>query len=435
MATKRSVKLTELKPYPKNPRRGDVEAIKASLQEFGQFKPIVVREETMEILAGNHTRIAAGELGWKQLDAYIISVPSDDIAARIVLADNRTSDLAGYDDSILTDLLREVESFDGTGYSATDYAELLAKTTPISAEEPEAPPAPKKPKTKRGDLIELGDHLLLCGDSSDAGEVQRLLGEDPVDMIWTDPPYGVNVHEIANQRADRDWGEMNADALDERGLEEFLAPIFQNAADAAAPGAAIYIAHADQMREPVKNAMLRAGFSHRQTLIWVKNTLVLGRQDYQWRHEPILYGWMGGGSHRWYGAFDKTTVVDQRVLAGHFEHLDREELEALLQKLLAEEPSTTIRLAKPSRSVEHPTMKPVKLVADHLANSCPADGTVYDPFGGSGTTLLAAEQTGRRARLVELEPGYCDVIVERWEELTEQQAKRPTSRRKSGSSS
>jgi DNA modification methylase len=417
------MKIAELKPYAKNPRRGDIEAIKESLLQFGQIKPITVREQTAEVLAGNHTRLAAQELGWTEIDTYVISVEDDDTAAKIVLADNRTSDLAGYDDETLTELLREIDSLDGTGYSAVDYAELLAKTAPIIAPEEDPAPAPKNPKTRRGDRIQLGEHVLICGDSSDAATVAELFGKDEADMVWTDPPYGVNVHEIANQRADRDWGEMNADAMDSPALQKFLEPIFEHAHEHAAAGAAIYVAHADQMREPVKGAFLKAGWSHRQTLVWVKNTLVIGRQDYQWKHEPILYGWKAG-THRWYGAFDKTTVIDSYVQKGNLEELERDELEDLVRALMGE-PGTIVRIDKPSRSVDHPTMKPVDLVAGQISNSCPAAGIVYDPFGGSGSTLIAAEQTGRRARLIELEPAYCDVIVERWEQLSGKTASRP----------
>lgn len=418
------VSVHQLEGYPDNPRRGNVDAIAESLETHGQYRPLTVQRSTGYVLAGNHTLEALKQLGRPKAD--VVYVDADDEQARkIVLADNRTSDLGGYDADALAKLLEQVGSdLTGTGYSNADYTEALNRAT-AQDDIDEADLGDKEPEpiTKRGDLYILGDHQLVCGDSTDPETVRRLDFEDGADIVWTDPPYGVAIHEIANARADRDWTRMAGDDINADAVGDLVEQALRNAHAVARPGAAIYVAHADQMREPVVAAFKSAGWSHRQTLVWVKNTFALGRQDYQWQHEPILYGWREGETHRWYGGFDGTTVID-RADREAIEKLEHPELVDALWELLQGTPGTVVRFAKPSRSVQHPTMKPVELVARHLRNSSAVGSIVFDPFGGGGSTLIAAEQVGRRARLVELEPHYCDGIVARWEQLTGQAAER-----------
>jgi DNA modification methylase len=411
------VPIESIKPYRDNPRRGSIATIRESLEVNGQYRPIVVRKGTKEILAGNHTWAAARELGWTEITVSFVSV-NDEQARRIVLVDNRSNDVAGYDYEELLELIRSLPDLDGTGYDLDGVAEILAeledepadgKTDPDDVPEPAAPAV-----TKPGDVWELGDHRLMCGDATDLGTLRQLVGGQDVDLIWTDPPYNVDYEGGSGMTIQNDALEA-----DEFGL--LLERAMTAAIDVARAGAPIYIAHAETTRIPFQVAMLKAGWLHKQTLIWAKNTFTLGRQDYQWQHEPILYGWKPGAAHRWFGEFDKATVVDDEVDVAT---LDKRQLQALVRDLRNERNSTVIREDKPSRSEFHPTTKPVRLVQHCVRNSSQRGDRVLDPFSGSGSTLIAAETLGRQALALELDPVYCDVIVKRWQAFTGKEPKR-----------
>lgn len=394
----RKLQISELSPYHKNARRGDVDAIAESLQVNGQYKPIIVNEGTQtgrpwEVLVGNHTVEAAGQIGLDKLDAVVIDV--DDAAARrIVLVDNRTSDLATYDDALLADLLSDAGDLTGTGFTDVDLDHLISSTAPSDeVDEDDAPEPPEDPVTQEGDVWVLGKHRLVCGDST-SGEVWvALMGEEVADAMWTDPPYGV---EYVGKTKDALTIQNDGAA----GLSSLLAGSFTQAAAHLKPGAPFYISHADSERITFETQAREAGLQVRQNLVWVKNSLVMGRSDYHYKHEPILYGFreggdgrLGRGGKRWFGDNAQTTVLE----------FDR-----------------------PTRSAEHPTMKPVALVEYCLNNSMPRRGIVLEPFGGSGSTLIACEQTGRAARVIELDPRFCDVIVRRWEKMTGLTAQKET---------
>ncbi len=249
------------------------------------------------------------------------------------------------------------------------------------------PEPPADPITQPGDLWELGRHRLLCGDATKADDVKRVLGDTPADLLLTDPPYNVAYEGGTDAKLTIDNDDMAEDAY-----RTFLATALQNAITHVRPGGGFYIWHADSHGLTVRAAAAQAGFVVRQCLVWVKSTLVLGRQDYQWKHEPCLYGWADGAAHTWLSDRSQTTVLE---------------------------------FDKPSRNADHPTMKPVALFAYLLRNSCPPGGRVLDPFGGSGTTLIAAEQEGRTAALLELDPKYCDVIIKRFETFTGVKARKP----------
>lgn len=381
--------IESLVPYGKNPRIGNLDAISESLAQHGQYRPLVVRAETREILGGNHTWKAAKSLGWSEVDVTLIDVDSDQ-AKRIVLVDNATSDRAGYDHHQLFDLLDSLDGLDGTGYGEDDLraviSELDDEPSAGKTDPDDAPEVPKEPKTKAGDIWELGDHRLVCGDSTCPEVLERLLDGATVEAVWTDPPYNVDYVGKTSEEL-----KIENDKLLDTDFAELLVGALGQAFAAAAPGAPIYMCHADSARLVFEAAFTEAGWLQKQTLIWVKNSLVLGRQDYQWKHEPILYGWKPGAAHRWYGEFDKTTVVE---------------------------------VNRPARSEFHPTMKPVELIVGCLQNSTQRGDKVLDVFGGSGSTLMAAEQMSRSAYLVELDPRYCDVIVRRWEDFTGRKATR-----------
>lgn len=387
-------KISDLSTYHKNPRRGDVDAIAESLKARGQYRPIVVNIGThashdYEILAGNHTYLAAKKLGWKTIQATTVDV-DDDQAAQIVLADNRLADLGGYDDETLSALLSDVSSLDGLGWSQDDVDELAAALEPerddSEVEDVEVPDdAPQR--VKRGEIWVLGEHRLMCGDSTKPEDMRKLLGGGEADLWLTDPPYNVA---IVGKTKKHLTIENDSWANDDEFVE-FLRKAFVTALDVLKPGCAFYVWFAQTQAENFLAAADKAGMTIRQTLIWAKSTFSLGRQDYQWKHEPCLYGWKDGASHRWFSDRKQTTVLE-------FE--------------------------KPARNAEHPTMKPVPLMAYEIRNSSRVGDTVLDSFGGSGSTLMACEQTGRKCVTMELDPHYCDVILKRWEDYIGQKAER-----------
>ena len=405
------VPIGSVRAYGRNPHRGDVVAIKRSLEVNGQYRPIVVNRRTSEVLAGNHTWLAVRELGWAEIAATFVDV-DDEQAARIVLADNRTAELGGYADQELAELLASLLALDGTGWQERELERLLARLEREGVDagrDTEPGPRPARPRTKAGQLYRLGAHRLICGDAADVTTIERLLDGELVEMVWTDPPYGVG------------YVGKTAAALtmsaDRRGnaLGETVRMALELARERTRSGGAIYLTHGEGIAQDMRAIVDDAGWEIHQVLVWVKDQFVLGRQDYHWQHEPILYGWKPGGAHRWLADRSETTVIDDET---DLRELDRRQLVALIQALRNERRTTVIREDRPRRSDLHPTMKPVGLVARCLLNSSRTGGSVYDPFAGSGTTLIACENLGRRGFAVELDRGYCDVIVDRWQRHT-----------------
>lgn len=383
----REVPIDSLTRFPGNARRGNVDEIRASIRRHGQYRSLVVRDDNGElvILAGNHTRDALAAEGHPAARCEILEC-TDDEARRINLADNRLAELGDYDGDALAELLSYLDGdYEGTGYTDADIDALLNPSHLDTNGDPDAvPSAPSEPISKPGDIWRLGPHRVLCGDSTNVAAVEEMLAGDLADCMWTDPPYGV------------DYVGKTKDALtisnDATGdLPDLLAGAFAVATVALLPGAPVYVAHAPgPLSLTFAQAFLDAGWLLRQNLVWVKDVLVLGRSDYHYRHEPILYGFtnggegrLGRGGQRWYGDNAATTVFE---------------------------------IPKPSRSEDHPTMKPTELIVRCLNNSCRPGGIAYEPFGGSGSTLIAAHQTGRSARVVELDPRYVDVICRRFQE-------------------
>lgn len=376
--------------------------IAESLKARGQYRAIVVNlgrltGRPLEVLAGNHTLLAAREIGWESIDATTVDV-DDAEAARIVAADNRLADLGGYDDADLIEVLETAGELVGTGYSEIDLAALrAAMDEPLSLTDPdEVPDIPKSvPVSVLGDVWQLGPHRLVVGSSGDLRSVAGAV-QGPVDCVWTDPPYGINYvggNHRKTSRARAAAGEMSIlnDSIDEAlaAWSDALTTVIT----VARAGAPIYVTvppGPDQSK--FEQVFHGSGVLHRQTLVWVKHRLVLSRSDYHYRHEPILYGFtpggegrLGRGGPRWHGDDKQTTVIEAPM---------------------------------PRASNLHPTMKPVELIEPMLRNSCPRGGVVLDPFGGSGSTLIAAHRAGMRATLVELDPRYADVICRRFQEHT-----------------
>ena len=286
-----------------------------------------------------------------------------------------------------------------------------------------------EPVSKTGDIWQLGRHRLMCGDSTDPEDVAVLMGGDKLDLVITDPPYNVDygaktefLNGYLGQEDSRNNSTILNDQMDSLSFYQFLLAAFQNMNDAMRPGAAAYVFHAESTGLQFRQAYSDAGLKMAQCLIWEKNSFVLGRQDYQWRHEPILYGWKEGAGHYFVKDRTQDTVLLEDPL--DFKSMKRQELLAFVEKLFRDyQDQTSVHFEnKPSRNALHPTMKPVPLIGRLMNNSSKPGWLVGDLFGGSGSTLMAAEQLGRTAYIMEMDERNCDIIVQRWEQYTGKKA-------------
>jgi DNA modification methylase len=426
--------IAELSNDPANARKHNdknIEAIIASLRRFGQQKPIVIDRNNI-VRAGNGTLEAARRLGWDSIDCVKTSLEGSDAIA-YAIADNRTAELAEWDDDALAaqlnGLLTESEEIAlAAGFTDEELAELLAGEVDDSETiEDEAPSAPKVAVSKLGDIWLLGDHKVGCGSCTDLDFVGKVFDGEYADMMFTDPPYNV-----AYEGKTKDKLVIKNDSMKDGDFLQFLRDVFSSLATVVAPGGAAYVCHADVECANFCMAFADAGWDLKQYIIWVKNCLVLGRKDYQSRHEPILYGWRSGASHRFYGNRKNTTVIDDfegvTVAESDGEQLITIAFNGRTVQIKAptcsviydgsDELDTVWRFNKPSRNQEHPTMKPIALCARGIRHGSKKGDLVVDGFLGSGSTLIACEQLGRRCYGFEIDPIYCDVIVKRWETLT-----------------
>jgi DNA modification methylase len=380
-----TVAIASLTSDPNNARKHDqknLEAIVGSLKAFGQRKPIVVSSDGV-VVAGNGTIEAAKRLGWDKID--VVRVPEDWTADQIkafALADNRTAELASWNGEVLTAQLRELE------FAGFEVAEFGFEPVEIefNAEElkDEIPELPEEPRAKHGDLWQLGDHLLFCGDSTSAASYERLLGDGFADLIVTDPPWNVN-YGATDHPSWKSRTILN-DHMEADEWQSFVAGFVSNFSSFSKGGCPIYLVMSAQ-EWPVIDATLRDhNFHWSSTIIWAKDRLVLSRKDYHTQYEPIWYGWND--------AAPRLSPVEDR------------------------KQSDLWQFDRPSRSDLHPTTKPVELLVRMIQNSSKRGDVVLEPFAGSGSTLIACEQTDRKCRAIELDPKYVDVIVKRWETLT-----------------
>lgn len=412
--------ISEIIPYENNPRNNEaaVAAVAASIREFGFKVPIVIDRDGV-IIAG-HTRYkAALQLGFDAVPAIMADDLTEEQVQAFRLADNKTAELAEWDWDKLNAELAQLSGFDMQqfGFEPTEpEPEIYEDDVPEIDDEVE-------PTTQPGDIWQLGQHRLICGDSTDPKTLAALTDGAEMDLILTDPPYNVDYSEkvkmlnkVDPAKAGRNTDVIANDKMNGSEFYAFLLDAFKAVFAVAKPGAAAYIFHASMESANFMQAFTAAGFKHAENLVWVKNNLVLGLNDYHWKHEPIIYGWKEGAGHYFTDSRVETTVIDD---SPNINGMSKSELKNYIKELLQREPaSTVIYEDKPQRSVDHPTMKPVKLVAYLIRNSSRTGENVIDPFGGSGSTLIACEQTNRRCYTAELDPKYCDLIVKRWEQLT-----------------
>ena len=368
--------INEVIPYEKNPRINDnaVPAVMKSIEEFGFKVPIVI-DKTGTIVTG-HTRLkAAKKLGMKTVPCIVADDLTPEQIKAFRLADNKVAEAAEWDMELLNEELDGIIDIDMSDFNFGDITDSPSSEDVVE-DDGENIELPSEPKTRLGDIWMIGRHKLMCGDATSEDVLKRLMGGDKVDMYLTDPPYNV-----AYEGKTEDKLTIQNDSMEDSAFYQFLVDSFVAADSVMNEGAAFYVWHADSEGYNFRGACRAVEWELRECLIWNKNTMVLGRQDYQWKHEPCLYGWKGGAAHNWYSDRKQTTVIDMN---------------------------------KPNRNAEHPTMKPVQLFAYLMENSSKPGDIILDSFCGSGTTLIACEQMSRAARVLELDPKYCDVIIKRY---------------------
>jgi len=383
-------KTDELIPYINNPRnnKNAVDKVASSIKEFGFKVPIIIDRDN--VIVTGHTRLlAAQKLGIGEVPC----ISADDLTPAQIkafrIADNKVSEFSEWDDEMLKvefEGLGELDfALNLTGFDDDEIGELLGLDENGNVQEDDFDVVlPEEPKSQLGDIYQLGRHRLMCGDSTDKETVERLMNDCHVDLFITDPPYNVDY-----EGKTKDSLKIQNDSMADEVFREFLVDAFAAADNVMKQGAAFYIWHADSEGYNFRGACYDTNWKVRQCLIWNKSCLVMGRQDYQWKHEPCLYGWKPGASHLW--ASDRTQT-------------------------------TVLNFDKPSRNKEHPTMKPIALFDYQIQNNTKSEDIILDIFAGSGTTIMACEQNGRSAYCMELDPKYVDVIIDRWEKFTGEKA-------------
>lgn len=415
----KSVKLQEvaidlLKPYERNAKvhpKEQVEKIKRSIEEFGFVTPCVIDGE-YNLIAGHGRVQAAKEMGLETVPCVFVEGLSEAQRKAYILADNRLGELGEWDMETVSDELEELKDsgfdIDLTGFTIDDI--IFDDIEDIDVvPETEDFESTSSSKVKRGEIWILGDHRLMCGDSTNFEDVKKLMGGGAASLLETDPPYNVNVEGKA--------GSIENDDMPDEMFYTFLCDAFGNAYAVMKDGASFYIWHADSNGLQFRSAAEASGLKIHQNLIWVKSHFTIGRQDYQWKHEPCLYGWKEG-SHYFIDLRSLSTVQEYK---DELSKLDKSQLIDIINNL-QEHITTIAHEDKPSVSELHPTMKPMSLIKKQIRNSSKEGEIVLDLFGGSGTTLMACEELGRCCYTMEYDPHFCDVIINRWEEQTGEKA-------------
>lgn len=374
------VDINKLIPYVNNARTHNAQQInklRSSLREFGFINPVII-DRDFNVIAGHGRIMAAKEEGINEVPCVFVDYLTEAQKKAYILADNRMAMDAGWDEELLKVEIEalQAEDFDLslTGFDESELAGFFDTSDDAKDDDFDVDAELEKPPvTKSGDLWLLGNHRLLCGDSTREESYTLLMNGKKANLVVTDPPYNVNYQGTA--------GKIKNDNLENDKFYQFLFDAFTGMEKAMADDASIYVFHADTEGLNFRKAFADAGFYLSGTCIWKKQSLVLGRSPYQWQHEPCLFGWKKNGKHQWYSDRKQTTIWE---------------------------------LDKPKKNGDHPTMKPVPLIAYPIKNSSMSNCIVLDPFGGSGSTLIACEQINRICHTIELDEKYCDVIVKRY---------------------
>lgn len=404
--------ISELKPYENNPRFNEnaVDAVAASIREFGFKVPIVVDKDNV-IIAG-HTRLkAAQKLGMTEVPVIIADDLTEEQVKAFRIADNKVAELAEWDFEKLEMELKEL-NIDMNQFGFEIEPETSEDNFDVDNAVEEST---KNPVCQMGEVWQLGEHRLMVGDSTSKEDVSKLMNGEQADCVITDPPYNVAVKNSQGMT-------IQNDDMSNEDFGNFLAKAFACLNESLKEGGAFYVWYAGKEHINFEQSLNRTGLQVREQLIWVKSQFILGRQDYHWRHEPCLYGWKDGAAHYFVDDRTQDTVIEDMP---NINKMGKEELKQYVKELrehFDNVPTTIIREDKPSHNSDHPTMKPIKLIAKLMKNSSKAGEKVLDLFGGSGTTLVTAEQLGRRCFMMEYDPIYADVIIKRWETLTGKKA-------------
>jgi DNA modification methylase len=439
----KNMAVTALLPYEKNTKahpEDQVARIAASIKEFGFNQPVLV-DGSGVLVAGHGRVLAAQSLGLEAVPTICVDHLTPEQVRAYRIADNKTAESDWLDEVLrqeLDDLRAAGYDLELTGFSDDEIGEILGLDEGEGLTDPDDVPDVDEggePTVRKGEVWQLGRHRMMCGDSTSMSDVGGLVDGESMECLVTDPPYNVDYaaknRYLNNKRSGTQHRDIENDHLNDGAFRGFLDAVFAAAAAVTRPGGGCYVFHADSYSHEFRAAMAAAGFLHKQTIIWVKNAAVISRQDYHWRHEPCLYGWRAGGAHRWAGDRKQNTVIeDDRAVtitpdedgSGHvisFSDGIRTCVIRVPEYEIAfdgtDEMTTCWRVPRPLKSADHPTMKPVGLIARAIKNSSQKGDPILDLFLGSGTTLIACEQTGRTCYGMELDPAYCDVIIKRWE--------------------
>ena len=411
-----SIDINKLVPYERNAKLHPVEQIeqiKKSISEFGNNDPIAIDEDNI-IIEGHGRYTALKELGYKKAECIILSGLSEEQKKAYRIAHNQLTMNTDWDMDLLKEELTKISlDMSDLGFDEELLNSIEDEYTEVHEDNfdlEEALEEIDEPKSKSGDIYQLGNHVLMCGDSTSFIDLNLLLDGEEVDLFLTDPPYNINISNSQGMTIEND--NMNKEKF-----VKFLSEAFKCADRAMKDGAAFYVWYADTSAAEFHKACNNIGWQIRENLIWVKSQFILGRQDYQWRHEPCLYGWKDGAAHYFIKDRTQSTIIDDSV---SLETMTEDDLREYVKSLI--EYSSVLYEKKPTVNDNHPTMKPLKLMGRLIKNSSKKNDIVLDLFGGSGSTLIACEQLGRSCYMMELDPKYVDVIIKRWEKETGQEA-------------
>ena len=405
------VDINSIKPYKNNAKQHpeeQIEQIKRSIEMFGMDDPIGIWKD--EIVEGHGRLIACQQLGMKEVPIIRLDHLTDEERKAYTLAHNKLTMNSDFDIDILNDELMNFETIDMTEFGFDLDFDTGEETEIV---EDEVPDIPEEPKAKLGEIYQLGNHRLMCGDSTSEEDVRKLMNDKKADLLFTDPPYNVNISNSQGMTIEND-------NMDNESFKNFLHGAFKCANESLKSGGAFYIWYADSEDINFRTACVDNDLLIKQCLIWVKNGFNFGRQDYKWKHEPCLYGWKEGAGHYFIEEYNHPTVIEDEI---DLDSMKKEEMKKMLEELLTTQvPTTIIHENKPLKNDLHPTMKPIKMCADMIRNSSKQNEIVLDLFGGSGSTLITCEQLHRTCYMMEYDPIYVDVIIQRWENFTGQKA-------------
>lgn len=410
--------IDELVPYENNARINDkaVDIVSNSIKEFGFKNPCIIDKNN--ILVAGHTRVlACKKLGIDKVPCVVADDLTEEQIKAFRIADNSSAQIAEWD---MDKLMKELETID---YDMEQFglAEQIAEVEKTIENEKQAEedeyviPEEIAPRVHRGEIWKLGNHRLMCGDSTKSEDVDKLMDGEQADLLFTDPPYNVAIENSQGMTIEND-------DMEQAEFKKFLVDAFLSANNSLKDGGAFYVWYASREHINFESALNEVGLKVREQLIWVKNSFTFGRQDYKWKHEPCLYGWKEGAAHYFVEEFNHPTVIEDML---DFDKMKKEEMKKLLQEIYSDKVATTvIHEDKPLKNDLHPTMKPLKMCGELIRHSSRKEELVLDLFGGSGSTLIVCEQIKRRCNMMEYDEKYATVIVDRWEKLTGKKAEK-----------